>query len=273
MKKSHSLFVACLLVLCAHAAPASAQRRKDARRTPATVVVADPTAFAPDATSLVEGIFARYMEAQGGRARLASVKTRIMRGTVTHSRSEMPGTLEYYTKAPDRALTLVELPGVGQFISAYDGRDDWMSNPLTGALTSGHAPVRIFDRGSEFGRMPKASEMYSSVAYKGTARVGGREAHVVAAARRGEMTQLHYFDRATGLLVRSVVGVRDGLTREETPVTLNYGNYAKVDGIMIPTTLEQIFPAFTLTFKVYEIKHDVHIDDSMFERPAARAGN
>lgn len=297
MKKSHALLAACLLTLCAHAAPAPAQQ-KNSRRAPADVVVADPTVFAPaerakparapqrakagrraaaaspaaETDAQVERIFQRFLEAQGGRAAMAAVKTRVMRGTATHSQSNLPGSLEYYSKAPDKTLTLVALPGGQQFIQAYDGRSDWMSNPLTGTVALNGALV-IFDRGSDFGRMPKASEMYSSVAYKGTARVGGREAHVVAAVRRGEMMQMLYFDTSTGLLVRCAVAVFDHVAQGKVQIVVNYGDYAKVDGVMLPTTFEHVFPDYTLTFKIYEIKHNVHIDDSMFERPAARAGN
>jgi hypothetical protein len=295
MKKSHALLVACLLAASHASAPQGSARQK---KSHTQTVIADPTVFAPEkgatpkraprrvkeagraaakssapsTEAQVERIFARFLEAQGGYAAMAAVKSRIMRGAVAHSQSNLPGSLEYYSKAPDKTLTLIALPGGAQFIQAYDGRTDWMSNPLTGSVALGGAVV-IFDRGSDFGRMPKASEMYSSVAYKGTAKIGGREAHVVAASRAGQMTQLLHFDTSSGLLVRAVVGTFDPVAQKEVPLVINYGAYAKVDGVMIPTTYEHIFPGYTLTFTVYEIKHNVAIDDSMFERPASRAGN
>ncbi|HEX5708434.1 MAG TPA: hypothetical protein VFX96_14120 [Pyrinomonadaceae bacterium] len=298
MKKSHALVLICLLILCTHAAlTASARQQMSPRKT--ETIVADPTVFAPkkrakpsraagrgvdarradpassDATTdeLVDRIFTKYVEAQGGYAALAAVKTRIMRGMATISLSNVPGTVEYYSKAPDKSLTVIYVPSGAQLIQAYDGRSDWMSNPLTGSVVLEGGSEVVLDRGTEFGRIRKAREMYTSVAYKGKARLGAREAHVIVAARAGRDSQTLYFDTASGLLLRAMAGLREPETKMVTPVTINFDHHAKVDGVLLPTSVEYVFPTHTITFKIYEVKHNVHIDDSMFQLPAPRAGN
>ncbi len=43
-----------------------------------------------------------------------------------------------------------------------------------------------------------------------------------------------------------------------------------MDGVKVPVGFRQIYTDFTLTFIVTEVKHDVPIEDLMFESPKGR---
>lgn len=225
-----------------------------------------PAAAAPArAEGDVDRIFERFVEAQGGLAAMLKVRTRVMRGYAEHSKSNVPGKVEYYSKAPNKVLNVIEVPGAGQFIESYDGRDSWFHSPFTGAFTADQTSVVILTHGAEFGRVPKAHEMYASVKYLGRAAVGGRDAHLIEAVR-GKHPQRLYFDAASGLMVRADV-VFVSPNKETASVSIYYDKYAKVDGLMIPVVLRQVFPDFTMTFKIYEVKHNVPLEDALFESP------
>ena len=214
---------------------------------------------------IVDRIFERYIEAQGGVAAMMRVKTRVMRATMLFSKSNIPGTLEYYAKAPDKSLAVLNVRDSVQFIEGYDGKTVWLQTPVTGPLVLDQSAV-LLDRGSEFGRVRKASEMFASVIYKGKTTVDGRETHLVQVAKAGQTPQLLYFDTQDGLLRRADVQVSKTMV-EAAKVTVYFDSYAEVDGVKLPVTIREVYPGYTLTIKVYEVKHNVYIDDALFIIP------
>ena len=213
----------------------------------------------------VDRIFEKFVEAQGGQQAMSRIRSRVMRGSIEHSKSSIPGTVEFYSKAPNKSLAVIDVPNVGQFIEGFDGRFTWLQTPIAGAVALDR-PVVVLDRGSEFGRMPKASEMYASVSYKGKTRVEGREAHLIQAAKKGETPQLLYFDVKDGLLLRADVVLMNP-DAEGVHASIIFDSYAQVDGVKLPVVFRQIYPAFTLTTKIYEVKHNVRLEDTLFNKP------
>lgn len=273
MKKLNACLAASLVLACA-ATPLAAQSR---RRTP--TVVADPTIFPPDKRSkpqrdgedgaLVEAILEKYVKALGGRAALARIDTRIMRGTIRLSVTDAPGKFESYTKAPNKSLVMIDAPGLGQFIKASDGRDGWMQTPFGGShLMAGAADEAFIDGDGDERFAVRYRDYFESTSYRGEGRVGERAVHIVAATQRTRGPQVLYFDKQTGQLLR--MDLRRKGAKGEVSASVYFDSFAKVDGVTLPVNVREVFPEFTLTYMMYEVKHNVHIDDSMFEKPAAR---
>lgn len=267
MKKSLALLAAWLLLTAHASAPAAAQRRKGVRRGPATINV-DPLLVPPDADAgaLVDRILERFTEATGGLAAMTKIRTRVMRGRAEHSDLvNAAGSVEYYSKAPNKVLHVINVPGAGQFIESYNGRQTWFQTPFAGAFIVDQTSVVILSHGAEFGRMPRAREMYESVKYLGRVDVAGRPAHLVEAVR-GKHPQRLYFDAAGGLMVRADVTFV-APDKKTAAVKIFYDSYAKVDGVMIPVVFRQVFPNFTMTFRIHEVKHNVPLEDALFQSP------
>ena len=257
-----SITTAVLVV--ALAASASAQQGRAARGQRAAGAAGRPAAQ-ESGGALVDRIFERFVEAQGGLQAMTRIKTRVMRGMATHSRSNLPGTVEYYSKAPDKSLGVITAPSGVQVLEGYDGKSVWLQTPFMGTTVLEQSTV-ILARGAEFGRVPKATEMYASVSYRGRVMVEGRETHLVQAARAGEPAQLLYFDVKDGLLRRADVKLPPQVA-EGVKATVLYDTYAEVDGVKIPINYRLVYPEYTLTMKMYEVKHNVNIDDSLFTKP------
>ena len=74
-----------------------------------------------------EEIIEKYLAATGGRAALGKLTSRTVVGslTITSPVGDLSGTVEVYSKAPNKSRTLIKLdvPGVGQIIDdqRFDG--------------------------------------------------------------------------------------------------------------------------------------------------------
>jgi hypothetical protein len=99
-------------------------------------------------------------------------------------------------------------------------------------------------------------------------KIEGREAHVLVGIQEKLSVRL-YFDKETGLLVRSV---RYG----ESPLGLNpsqidYGDYRDVDGVRVPFQLTLFQPKGISTIRLEEVRQNVPIDAAIFAKPSAES--
>jgi hypothetical protein len=272
-------FAAALLMLAAFAAAAAqdAARASSAsyskptksgasRSARAKVSAADKSLKADAGDEEVERLFVRNLLAQGGVATF-KIKTRITRGRVEMSESPNPGTFESYEKTPRKKLEVLNAP-VGQFIDATDGSHSWEQSPwgAAAAIGAGEDGSKEDAPGS---RGLTWRKYFSSAKVRGRAVVDGREMVVLDATPRGERPVVMYFDAETWLLRRQDFSPRTPRQENEFK-TVVIDRYAEVDGVKVPAVFRQIFTKYTLTFRIYEVKHNVPIDDALFRNPNGR---
>lgn len=267
---------ATLVVLAATAfAHAQAERKAPAPDKPGRAKSADPhlprvksvtfdkSIKAVSGDDEVERLFARNILAQGGAATFR-IKTRIARGRVQMSESPNPGTFESYEKAPDKKMEVLNAP-VGQFIDAADGTRRWEKSPWGVAVTLGGGDESD-DSGASGAPAYRWRKHFSSAKIRGRAVLDGREVVILDATPRGDRPVRMYFDAETWLLSRQ--DFSPPATRQENEFkSVIIDRYDTVDGVKIPTVFRQIFTKYTLTFRIYEVKHNVPIDDALFRDP------
>ncbi|HEX6182829.1 MAG TPA: hypothetical protein VFZ44_02885 [Pyrinomonadaceae bacterium] len=254
---------AALLIMLSLGAAAAAQTLASKALRPRAKRAADGGAkSAPAGVDEVERLLDRYVLAQGGLA-LSFVRTRIVRGAVEVSFSPQPGTFEMYEKAPTKSLIVFNAPG-GQFIFATDGGKMWEKSPWSGVTTRGPVADDVLRPGG--GKGFKWRSRFSSVRVKGRVLVEGRPAVALAATPIGRDPIVLYFDVETGLLVKQEL-IRSG---GKKPLALYMDSYATVDGMKVPAVFRQVGEGYTITFRVYEVKHNVSISDALFRDPNAR---
>jgi hypothetical protein len=258
MKRIFSL----ILLLVSTCAVASAQ--------PQSAAVKGKPAAGRDSGEAFERLFEKYVAALGGVESLLKIRTRTTRGTVELSTSNVHGTFESYTKAPNKSLELVNAPGLGQLIQAYDGRRGWLQSPWAGALTVDGKAVEGLRRSAAFGtRGFRWSSLFSSSKLKGREEVEGRSVVVAEVTPFGRRPQLMYFDAATGLLLKLEL-IQPGPPQTNTLRAICYDAYTEVDGVKLPTVFRHVYTEFTLTFRLYEVKNNVPIEDALFDSPQGR---
>jgi zinc protease len=250
-----SLFVVGLLI-----SPVFAQK-PDSSKTPDVKPVASPSADLPTAKEVVD----RYVKAIGGREAVLKAKTRQQTGTMELSQMGLKGTFESFARSDDRSYTRVSLDGVGDILDAYDGATAWSSNPMQGSRVKAGKELEQWKRGSSFTREANLDKVYGKLTVRGIEKVGEKDAYVVVGSTDGLPDDILYFDKETGLLVRS-----DGIAlapEGQQATTSFYDDYREVNGVKTPFKVRTKTPAFEISMTVMEMKYDVVIDDSKFKRP------
>jgi len=241
-----------------------------AAQTPAAPAPAAQTPAAAETLPSASQIVDKYVEAIGGKAAWEKLTSRVSKGTFEIE--QMPGeaTEEIDAKAPDKQLTITDAPS---FLvkRGYNGTAGWEDMPQTGLhdLTGGQ--LTAMKRYSDFYYPVKLDELYPKMAVKSKESVNGHSAYVVEAIPPEGGPEQFYFDADSGLLLRHVLEIDgpDGKVSFDS----NFDDYRAVDGIKLPFLLHQSMGEFAWTIKLTDVKHNVPLDDSKFDKPAADAGS
>ncbi len=229
----------------------NAQQSTDAEQVETKSAVALPT---------VEQIFDKYVQAIGGRAAVQSITSRVTKGTITAPAYKISGTVETYAKAPNKQLTEIKAPILGTTRTGFDGAVAWQEENGEVKDASGFSK-----RDADFYLPLKIKDLYPKIELKGKEKVGNAEAYWLEAPRLGSPKRW-YFAADTGLLIRTEVRDVEGkLVSSE-----DYEDYRTVDGVKIPFTVRQFEDGLETVMKLTEVKHNVHIDDAKFAKPAPK---
>lgn len=252
------LFVMLLSVSLASAQTRSRRAQKSSLKTAATAT--------PASDAEVDRIFQRFTDAQGDPRVLSLIHSMVMRGIVEVPEYGVHGTLEIYAKEPNKRLTVLNLPGrFGQRLEAYNGRSGWGQTPFSKAFDI----KRIADpaeKDEEGAYSVTRKKNYSKISVKGKTLVGGREAVMIEGTFAGTQPVVLYFDTQNGLLVRLDI-IRKANDEERGPSAVYFESFGKVNGVVVPTVVREVGKEFSVITRFYEVKFNVQIDDSLFERP------
>ena len=99
----------------------------------------------------------------------------------------------------------------------------------------------------------------------GKALVAEKEAYVIEATSRSGIPEKLYFDTQTGLLVRRYRESKTVLG--PFPLQTDFEDYQVADGVKIPLTIRWSMPGRVWGRRIAEVKHNVSIDDELFNPP------
>ena len=237
-------------------------QKPDSSKPPAPKSAAEPSAVRlPSAADVLE----KYVKAIGGRDALQKFKTRYQAGTVELSPMGLKGTIESYSRSDDRSLTKVSLAGIGDILDGYDGKTAWTVNPIQGNRIKEGRELLQTKRNNIYARESSIDKIYKNVMVRGIEKVGERDAYVIVASTDGLPDDILYFDKETGLMLRSDT---ISITPEgEQAVKTFYDDYREVDGIKSAFKIKAITPAFEINSVITEVKYGIPIEDSKFVQP------
>jgi hypothetical protein len=241
---------------------------------PPAAAVAAPAAALPS----VDDILGRYVQALGGRDKIAKMTTQVMKGSRTEVNGGNPPQttqVEIYRKAPDKLMMVMASPG-GRMTQAYNGTGGWRQfgervAPITGPDLLGAR------RDAQFLRNVDLKPQYSAMTVAGLEKVNGREAYVVEGvftddspekALFGVQHERLYFDAQTGLLIRRYIEYKTPLG--QLPEATDYEDYRGVEGVMLPHAIRLTRAPFVNLQKFEEVKVNAAVADEQFEMPAAK---
>jgi len=229
---------------------------------------ASPTPAMPSADEIIN----KYVAAIGGHAAIDKLKTRVMKGNIKTS-SGVTLTYQIEQSAPDRAHEMF-MSEQGIMERAVKGNMGWEKNPqglrdITGQqLADLKMSLQLF-------RNLKLKEQYTSFRVGDRKEeIGERDVYVLTGITADKRRERLFFDAENGLLLRRV-------TYTETMIGIipdqqDFEDYRDVDGVKLPFTIRLSAvdggnPVSTRTFT--EIKLNVPVDDSKFNKPAAAKPN
>ena len=222
---------------------------KSAERKPAAVL---PT---------IEQILDKYIHAMGGRQAVQAPTSRFMRGTISAPSIGADGTVEIYAKAPNKELTEIQSGILGSSRTGFNGTTAWEEE------NDEPRDLAVYPRREADFYLPlKLQEVYPRIELKGQEKIRNCEAYVLEAPRGGNPRRW-YFDTNTGLLIRTENRDSGGALRRRE----DYEDYRAVDGIQVPFTTHWLDEdGIEIIIKFTEVKNNVPIDDSKFEKPVPK---
>ena len=220
------------------------------------------------ATPTVDEILAKQVQAVGGKEAIEKLTSRTSKGTIEREGMGMSGTVETFSKAPNKNAVVITLSGFGTVNNVFDGSSGWSSDPMSGLRELSGAELTTLKRDSDFYGAINLRKHFSKMELKGKEKVGSSDAWVIEATPAEGSPEKLYFDVASGLLIRH--DAERESPQGKMPVEIYTDDYQTVDGVRVPYSIRQVTPAFTLSIKLTEVKHNTPIEDAKFGKPAAQ---
>src|SRR5215471_9715286 len=254
-KAVQGLFI--ILMLAAAAAGRPQQKETKAPDT-------KPVAGLPS----VDQILDKYVQAIGGKAAIQKVTSMVMKGTFEVPAFGASGTIERYSKAPNKFAFVVEIGGFGTVQQAFNGTAGWSQDPQNGMRDLAGKELAQTKLEADIYRDIKLKELYPKMAVTGKDKVADRDAYVIEATSADGISEKMYFDAQSSLLVRTDQTAYNA--GEELPTQTFFEDYKEVDGLKVPTTIRQTNPNISFTMKFTDLKSNVPVEDSKFTKPASQ---
>ena len=230
-------------------------------------VAAVPPEFITDAAlPTLDQVLTKYLEAVGGKTAQMRLTSRVAKGRVDVLGLSYGGKLEAFAMAPNKSLLVMNIDTVGVMRQGFDGSSGWEQSEQSGLRASTGASLGSLARDAEFYHDLKLKQLYARVKLLGKVKSGFREVYMVEAAPRVGASEMLYFDPESGLLVRRDVTrqTSHGPVRAE----IYLSDWRTVDGVKIPFKTTQKMPNQTFVFTLEEVKHNVPVDETIFQKPA-----
>ena len=188
----------------------------------------------------------RHIEAVGGRAALAGLKTRVSRGTATLPMQNLTGRIVIYEEAPNKRSMEINVPSMGVIQFAFDGARGWMQHPLMGFIEFTGQMLPGMRRDADFHKVVNYRQQYVWMNYEGKRD----KLHVLQLMTPEGSVEEMRFDPVSGLLV-----YQGGM---------HYDDYRQVGAVKIPFSTRVSFSGLEMTIRLEHVTLDAPINPSAF---------
>ena len=212
-----------------------------------------------------EEIFSKFIEHTGGKARMDSLKDRII---------EMSGKMQNFAlkvksvqKAPNKSFQDFAIVGMMEQKSGFDGEKGWAVSPRgTMDLEGEQLEMMKIDAAMNFYDQYKAFGYTAEVT--GVKNLKGKDYYEVTFTKAGGATLKHYFGTKDFLKYREVTVLSTPQGPMEQSVDMS--DYKDFNGYLVPTKYEQTMMGQTLDLTLDKCEINSGVDDSVFAKPAEK---
>ncbi len=215
----------------------------------------------------VDQIFDKYIQALGGRQKLAALTSFVAKGTtIGYGPEGTPRPFEIYAKAPGQRTTTIHTLD-GDSVTTFNGGAGWIAAP--------HKPLPVYplSKGELAGvRLDAAMSFPAQIKNTlGEWRVGmpgeidDHQVQVVQGSA-DNLLATFYFDSMSGLLTRLVRYAESPVGR--LPTQIDYSDYRDVAGVKLPFHVKVTWLDGLENFSLTDVQANAAIDAAKFGMPA-----
>ena len=229
---------------------------------PAVRAADDLCEAGPDAADVLD----RHVEAIGGRAAHAALKTRITKMRIEFKTMGFTADATYFLARPRNALVRMTGELIGTFQQGVFGDVAWESSSTGGPrLKQGVERAAAFREASLDG-VVHWREVYEKAEHAGTATVEDRHCHKIVLSPKEGHSETHYYDHESYLLIKSELVIEHPMG--QLPAEVYLDDYRRVDGVLLPFGMRTTLPGDERLNTVLSVKHNVDFPEDLFALPA-----
>ncbi|HEX8953016.1 MAG TPA: c-type cytochrome [Polyangia bacterium] len=201
----------------------------------------------------------KWVQASGGAAAWAKLRTRTSKGTV-EGFGPKPFGLEIVQAPAERFRMTLTMPN-GTFEQIWDGKQGWR---VFGGQARPLDNVDEIRRQAQFAPPATLAKLLTGVKVLADAPLDKGSAHVLD-GRHGDARVRLWLDAQTGLLAR--MSVRIPTPVGDLPQQFDYSDYRVVDGVKLPFVTKATMGGEVSVQTWTEIKHNAPVGDAAFAAP------
>ena len=103
-----------------------------------------------DTQPTADMLFEQTIETMGGRDNIEAMQSLVMSGKMEMPAMGIAMEMTRWQQAPDKASTVIVMPGVGEIREGFDGKTAWSMHPVTGPAIKSGAELAEERRNSDF---------------------------------------------------------------------------------------------------------------------------
>jgi hypothetical protein len=229
---------------------------------------AAPAAPAPAPSARpADAVLGDYVRAVGGEAAWNRHKTVRLRREILVKGMQLTGTEERRATSAGRFLSVMTLPGIGEFKEGSDGKRAWMMDPINGLRLLAGAEAEEARIDATWNADLKLKKLYRTVLPAPTPADPprpGRFECLELSPKLGEATTV-CFDAETHL--RAFQRGTRTTPQGRVPYTVVFSDWRDVGGLKIPHREELSAGPMTIEGRLVEVKFDEPAPASLFKLP------
>jgi hypothetical protein len=223
-----------------------------------------------------ETIIDKYLQALGGAQKLSTMTSYAATGSsVGFGGFGGGGRVQIFGKSPDQRSVFIafpDAPGRDASVRSYDGKVGWIKTPLSvlGEYQLAGSELDGARLDAQLAFPAQIKQVLTNLRTLEPATVDDKDCDVVqGTGQRGMFISL-FFDKSTGLLVRSIRYGPSPIGR--IPTMVDYSDYRDVSGIKLPFKFTFAWVDGRDTFQMNNIQINAPVEASRFSRPTALEG-
>ena len=206
-----------------------------------------------------------YVNAIGGLEAISRAQHRHLVGEMSMPAAGMTMTMEIWQARPNKMLMVMEIPGMGEMKSGYDGQVAWSVNPMQGPRIVEGAELQQTLRQADFDANLRFEHLFPTLETVERTEMAGRPCYRVRMVAENGDEAFGCFDTETKLLL----GMTSRMESEQGTIetTIEFQDYRDFGGVKMPARTVMSVMGQQMVMSVRELDTNP-IPDATFALPA-----